>query len=75
MAEPEIRLTESQVRQLMEFYDRHGIDKETEFGESILIRSAPNLGGGYLEVVTLDVDGQPTTNKRVLFPSDEEAPG
>jgi hypothetical protein len=69
MAEPEIRLTESQVRQLMEFYDRHGIDKETEFGESILIRSAPNLGSGYLEVVALDADGQPTSEKRVLFPT------
>jgi hypothetical protein len=62
-----IHLTESQVRQLVEFYEEHGHGREGD--KSILILEAPTLGTGYYEVVTLDMDGEPTTDKRVLFPT------
>lgn len=68
MAEPEIQLTDCQVRQLVEFYDQHGRHEDKDVSKSIVIRSAPNLGGAYLEVATLDEYGQPT-EKRVLFPT------
>ena len=63
-----IHLSHSQVHQLMDFYGEHGHDQEGA-GRSLLIREAPNLGTGYYEVVTLDVEGEPTTEKRVLFPN------
>jgi hypothetical protein len=43
--------------------------KEIDQGKSILIRDARNLGTGYLDVVTLDAEGEPSTDKRVLFPT------
>jgi hypothetical protein len=59
----QIVLTDSQSRQLIEFYG------ESAGGESVMLRAAPELGGGYLEVIVLGVDGEPTSIKRVLFPT------
>jgi hypothetical protein len=56
-------LTASQVRQLVKFVEEQDHDK------SILLREAPNLGGGYVELVVLDANGEPTAVKRVLFPA------
>jgi hypothetical protein len=50
----QIVLTDSQSRQLIEFYG------ESAGGESVMLRAAPDLGGGYLEVIVLGVDGEPT---------------
>lgn len=69
MAELPIQLTDSQVRQLMEFYEQHGRHEDKDVWKSIVIGPAPNLGSGYLEVATLDGEGQPTNEKRVLFPT------
>ena len=60
---PQIVLTNSQIRQLIEFYE------ESAGGESVMLRAAPNLGSGYLDVIVLGVDGEPTSIKRVLFPT------
>ena len=59
----EINLTDSQVRQMAEYHEERGE------GRSLLLRVAPNLGDGYLEAVLLDVSGEPTSDKRVLFPT------
>ena len=63
-----MHLTDSQVSQLFDLYEGHGRRKDRP-DKSILIRMAPKLGGGYLEVVTLDENGEPTSEKRVLFPT------
>jgi hypothetical protein len=68
MADPEITLTDSQVRQLIQFYEEKG-HRDKGLGTSILLRAAPHLGGGYFEASTLDPDGKPTADKRVLFPT------
>ena len=34
-----------------------------------LLRVAPSLGGGYIELICLDADGEPAADKRVLFPT------
>ena len=59
----EINLTDSQVRQMADYYEKRGE------GRSVLLRVAPNLGGGYLEMVLLGSDGESTSDKRVLFPT------
>ena len=56
-------LTHSQVRQLVEFYE------ESAAGERVMLQAAPNLGDGYVEAIVLGSDGEPTSIKRVLFPT------
>ena len=51
------------MRQLVEFYDQKGAEM------SVLLRPARNLGSGYVEAILLEVDGELTSHKRVLFPS------
>ena len=70
MAEAEgIRLTGSQVRQLVAFVEEFGREYEMEQLPGVLLRPAPNLGEGYVEAVVLDEDDELTTYVRVLFPS------
>lgn len=52
-ADDGITLTDSQMRQMAGYYE------ERDEGRSVLLRVAPNLGGGYLEIVLLDQDGEP----------------
>lgn len=58
-----ISLTESQVHQLHDFLD------EKDHSGSVILRPAVNLGGSNIEVILLDAEGDPTSNKRILFPS------
>lgn len=58
-----ITLTDSQAKQLTDFLEEKGT------GGSVLLRPALNLGSGYVEAVLLDQDGEPTSHKRILFPS------
>ena len=46
---------------MIEFYEERVQDR------SVLLRAAPNLGGGYLELVCPDADGEPA-DKRIFFP-------
>ena len=36
---------------------------------NVLLRPATNLGSGYVEAVLLEVDGEQTSHKRILFPA------
>jgi hypothetical protein len=64
MAEERITLTPSQLKQLDDFRtERKGIDR------AVRVRESPTLGGGYVEAILLDSDGQETTDRRVLFPN------
>jgi len=66
---PAIKLTHSQVGQLIAFVEEFGREYETEQSPNVLLRPAPNFGNGYLEAVILDEDDQPTNRVRVLFPA------
>ena len=56
-----MELTDSQAEQLRSFLEEQGSDR-------FKLRPAANLPEGYVEAVLLDVDGEPTSDKRVLFP-------
>jgi hypothetical protein len=60
----EITRTDSQLGQLEAYrYEKKGD------GLSVLLCANPNLGSGYIEAILLDADGEPTADKRVLFPT------
>ena len=78
MPEPQaIKLTRSQLQQLQQFFDQEldqaiaeGVEgKDSGHGESVLLRPAPSLGEGHVEVVILDEADEPITEARVLFPT------
>ena len=54
MPEPPIHLTDSQVQQMIEFYEEKGE------GRGVLLQVAPSLGTGYLELIVLDEEGMPS---------------
>ena len=54
------------MRQLLEFYDSNGAEM------NVLLCRATNLGSGYVEAVLLEVDGEQTSHKRILFPPRSE---
>jgi hypothetical protein len=62
MTSGDITLTDSQLQQLREFLE------EKDHSGAIALRQSPNLGDGYVEAVLLDADGEPTADKRILFP-------
>ena len=66
---PQVSTSPTQISQLIEFYEEHGHGEDGLLFRSILIRVVPNLGTGYLEMLTLDEDGELTDDKRVLFPT------
>jgi hypothetical protein len=57
----EVRLTKSQVRQLIEVIE----DKRHD--DSILLRELPDMGSGYLELVLVAGEDKEIA-KRILFP-------
>jgi hypothetical protein len=59
-----IELTDSQVKQMAKY-----IEEKQAQDKSVRLQPAPELGGGYLELIILDQDGEPTSDKRVLFPT------
>ena len=60
----EIALTDSQLGQLEAYrYEKKGD------GLSVLLCANPNLGSDYIEAILLDANGEPTADKRVLFPT------
>ena len=58
-----ITLTDSQVKQMRAY-----IEEKQAQDKSVRLQPAPSLGDGYLELIILDEDGEPTSHKRVLFP-------
>ncbi len=63
MADAQITLTDSQLQQLRAFLE------EKDHSGSLILRPAVTLSEGYVEAVLLDPDGQPTSHKRILFPT------
>jgi hypothetical protein len=65
MTDPEpITLTESQVKQMSAY-----IEEQQAQDKGVRLQPAPNLGDGYLELIILGQDGEPSPHKRVLFPT------
>jgi hypothetical protein len=63
MTQADLTLTDSQIKQLNAYIEEKG------HAGSIKLRPAPNLGGGYVELILLGIDGEDTASKRVLFPA------
>jgi hypothetical protein len=55
---PEISLTDSQLKQLRDYLQEKG------HSGSIKLRPAPNLGGGYVELILVGAEGEDTAAKR-----------
>jgi hypothetical protein len=55
-------LTDSQVKQMVQY-----IERSKPKDKSVRLQPAPNLGGGYVELIVLDQDGEPTSDKSAFF--------
>jgi hypothetical protein len=58
-----VTLTESQLHQLRDFLE------EKDHSGSLALRPAATLGGGHIEAILLDGEGEETADKRILFPN------
>jgi hypothetical protein len=67
MADAQIPLIDSQLQQCRTFLE------EKDHSGSLILRPALTLGEGYVEVILLDADGEPTPRSESSFPN-EEAP-
>ena len=58
-----MELTDSQREQLRAFLTEQGASEER-----VRLQPAQTLPASYVEAVLLDADGEPTPQKRILFP-------